>query len=110
MNMNHVDERDVTRVLKALCVYGLQIHPVNLTGREEEQERRMLRGLLTENSASVLIEAIKYGMPHVWPFSKDDGDHVFTAQDLRNKLLNAKGEAGKQRRQGAIPVRLRRSP
>jgi len=100
MHMNSVEGR----VLRCLCRYGLGMELNELTQAEIEDQFRIVRRLLDDNSESILCDAIQYGMPNVWPYSEGQ---AFTANDLSNKLLNAKAEAAVCRREGRIAYRPR---
>ena len=104
-------EVDVQNVYKALLQYGLRIRQSELTSNEAIRQKNVIRGLLAENNSDVLIDAIKYGMRNVWPFSEvnDMGQaRVFSAVDLEAKLLEAKASASQMRRAGQIAYRPRR--
>jgi len=99
--MNVIDEVHVEHVWKALLLYGLRLREKDITRREEQEQKKVIRELLEDNRVGILVDAIKFGMGHVWPFSEDG--RAFAAKDLRDNLLKAKGEVGTARRQGTIP-------
>lgn len=94
----------VDDVLLTLVVHGLDMQPHELSETETARQRKLIEELLEDNDPTILIQAIRYGMPEVWPFSEG---RVFDASDLRNNLLKAKASAGMKRRAGQIPTRVR---
>lgn len=103
MTDNTIYRPDVDRVFTALVRYGLRMKGSDLSLKEIHRQRTIIEDLLSENSAEILIHAIQYGMPRVWPFSEDG--RAFAASDLENNLLKAKAEAAKSRRAGEIAYR-----
>lgn len=94
-------ERQVESVFQTLCSHGLRIPAKDLTSKDRQKEKATIREILADREPQEVIDAIRYGMPSVWPFL--DG-RVFNARDLRENFLKARGEAGKVRRRGQIPV------
>jgi hypothetical protein len=99
------NEKQVEAVFQALCAHGLRIPAKDLTSRDRQREKATIREILEDRDPQEVIEAIRYGMPNVWPFL--DG-RVFNARDLRENFLKARGEAGKQARRSAIPINAQR--
>jgi len=100
----------IMRVYGALCVYGLRMHPNDLTSKESHYQQSIIRQLLEDNDADTLIDAIRFGMPNVWPYSEqsDTGEpRVFSAENLKQKLLEAKAAAAQARRAGRTPYTVR---
>ena len=97
---------DVERIYRAILRYGLKLRSTDVPHSEAMRQKAIIRELLTENSTDTLLDAIKYGMHQVWPFSEDG--RSFAAGDLEKNLLKAMGEAGKARRAGEIAYRPRR--
>ena len=100
----------IMKAFGALCVYGLKMHPNELTSKESHYQQSIIRQLLEDNEADTLIDAIRFGMPNVWPFSEqsDTGElRVFSAEDLKRKLLEAKAAAAQARRAGRTPYTVR---
>ena len=94
-------------VLKTLLRYGLGMKMSELSRGEVEDQLHIIRRLLLDSTASILCDAIQYGMPNVWPFSEDG--RAFAAKDLENNLLKAKAEAAVARWEGRIAYRPRGS-
>jgi hypothetical protein len=100
---------DVVRVFKALCHHGLRMDWKELSPKEADYQQRIIRELLQDNNADTLIDAIRWGMPHVWPYTEtEDGmPRVFSAEAVRKNLLEAKAAAAQFRRAGRTPYRPR---
>lgn len=99
-----MDEDSVNIVYQALVLYGLTMNYNDISKKEAGDQKHVIRTLLKDNKPSTLVEAIKYGMPNVWPFTEG---RAFDARDLRDNLLKAKAEAGARRRSGSIPTQIR---
>lgn len=94
---------EINEVFTVLVRYGLGMKPSELNEAEHRDQRRIIKRMLEENDVDILIDAIKYGMPNVWPFSEDG--RAFAALDLEQNLLKAKAEAAVARREGRIAYR-----
>ena len=90
-------------VLQALLRYGLRMKRTALSAKEIHRQKVVIEDLLSENDAETLIDAIRYGMPNVWPYTEDN--RTFSAVDLEKNLLKAKAEAGQTKRAGEIAYR-----
>jgi len=93
-------------VFRALVIHGLRMEMKDLSRHERNDQLKVLRRILEHNEPGPVIQAIKHGMPNVWPFSEDA--RSFDAHDLEKNLLKAKSEVGNLRRRGQLPTYIKR--
>lgn len=92
------------RVLWYLCYYGLGQEPSAMGPSELAVQHGLVRELLKDQAnvpTSVLLEAIQYGMPHIFPISENG---YFDGRDLIRYLHKAKAVAAKLAAAGRIPT------
>lgn len=91
-------------VFVALCRYGMRQHWSQLGRGEKERQFAFVQKLLLRQEGvptQALVEAIRFGMPKVWPHSQEG---YFDGSDLLKSIEKAKAVAARERRAGRIPV------
>ena len=92
-------------VLAAICFYGLKLHPRQLSPGERDHMLKWVKKILNLQrgvATSEIVNAIRHGMPRVWPFSEDG--RSFDAQDVYNNITRAKGATATLERGGRVPI------
>lgn len=98
---------DADTVLYAICQFGLRMNPADLSPNEHRRQLELVETMLQDHGRREIVEAVRYGMQDVWPFSEG---RPFDAKDVRNNLLKAKAVAAQKRRAGDIPSRIVHTP
>lgn len=96
----------INQVCFAVCLYGLHVHPNQLSEAEREEIKKHMEAMLRTQegiSTKEIVEAIRFGMKDVWPFLERG---YFDAKDVRNNISKAKAAAAKMRRRGQIPMTI----
>jgi hypothetical protein len=92
------------QLTEAICISGLKQTPSQLTTSELEEQRQLAETLILKQDGvpiQHLIEAIRFGMPKVWPFSQQQ---YFDARDVLNNITKAKAAAATLRRRSQLPI------
>lgn len=87
-----------------VCKYGLRMVPHQLASGELKQLHSQARKLLIAQDGVPLLElcqAIRYGMPRLWPFTENG---FFDGRDVVRNITKAKAIAANMRQQGTIPI------
>lgn len=96
----------LNQVCVAICIYGLHVQPRDVPEAERAMIRKQVE-LMLSTQAGVptreLVEAIRYGMYEVWPFTQQA---YFDARDVRNNIAKAKAVANRMRLAGKIPMTI----
>ena len=93
------------QIALAICQYGLRQAPSRLSSWEVQQTGEWVDKIIATQHGiptQQIVEAIRHGMPRVWPFSEDG--RAFDAKDVYKNLSKAKGAAAVMRQAGRIPM------
>ena len=92
-------------IAMAICLHGLRMAPRQLSATELAEVGRWTDRIIAAQGGvptREIVEAIRHGMPRVWPFSEDG--RSFDARDVYRNITKAKGAAAVLRKAGRIPM------
>lgn len=101
-------DKEVQKVAVTICRHGLGVAPASLAPGEWRTLLSHARRLLEEQKGvevDEIVQAIRYGMRKVWPFTEEF--RTFDGKDVLRNITKAKGAAATLRTAGLIPMPAR---
>lgn len=89
-------------LLKVVLTCGLHMETSDLSDKEIERQAEACLSVLQHCTLAQAVQAVRWGMPTVWPFSEDN--RSFDAVDLSRNLLKARAGAKAAWTRGEIPL------
>jgi hypothetical protein len=93
------------QIVAAIAYYGLRVHPDQLPPGERKDLDKWVRKITEQQegvSTKELVEAIRHGMPRVWPFNQNG--EPYDGRDVYQNIAKAKSAAATMRQSSRIPM------